>query len=329
MDTLSLYYFSEAAKDLHITKTANRLYISQQTLSNHIMRLEQELGVKLLYRKPTLSLTYAGEQVLSFAETITRESNNLKDILSDISMEDRGVIQFGASTLRMSTLLPDILPMFSAKYPNVELRITDERSKGLENLVLNGSLDMAIIVPENENPKLHQTPLMQDQIYLCTADSLLRKYYGNKADSIIERSKKRADLKDFSRLPFSILDNRLGKRIMNCFDEADFSPKTYTTSTFIQISNSICFTGLSASFATKTSLHNCRGAIPENVLCFPLWYHDTPLVQESVLIHHKDRYLCHYSQYFFDLIRSHFKLIETLPLEQLTASRLKEFYPNA
>ena len=40
MDTLSLYYFSELAKDLHITRTANRLFISQQTLSNHIMRLE-------------------------------------------------------------------------------------------------------------------------------------------------------------------------------------------------------------------------------------------------------------------------------------------------
>lgn len=37
MDTLSLYYFSELAKDLHITRTASRLFISQQTLSNHII----------------------------------------------------------------------------------------------------------------------------------------------------------------------------------------------------------------------------------------------------------------------------------------------------
>ena len=57
MDTLSLYYFSELAKDLHITRTANRLFISQQTLSNHIMRLEEYYGVKLLNRKPSLSLT--------------------------------------------------------------------------------------------------------------------------------------------------------------------------------------------------------------------------------------------------------------------------------
>ena len=42
MDITSLYYFSEVAKDLHITKTAKRLYISQQTLSNHIQRLEEQ-----------------------------------------------------------------------------------------------------------------------------------------------------------------------------------------------------------------------------------------------------------------------------------------------
>ena len=86
MDTLSLYYFSELAKDLHITRTANRLFISQQTLSNHIMRLEEYYGVKLLNRKPSLSLTYAGEYVLSFAETMNRENANLMDILADIGL---------------------------------------------------------------------------------------------------------------------------------------------------------------------------------------------------------------------------------------------------
>ena len=54
MDTLSLFYFSESAKDLNFTKTANRLYISQQNLSNHISRLEQMLGIALYERKPHL-----------------------------------------------------------------------------------------------------------------------------------------------------------------------------------------------------------------------------------------------------------------------------------
>ena len=45
MDVTRLYNFSELAKDLHMTRTANRLFISQQTLRNHIQRLEEYYGV--------------------------------------------------------------------------------------------------------------------------------------------------------------------------------------------------------------------------------------------------------------------------------------------
>ena len=79
MDLISLYYFQELSKDLNMTRTAQRLYISQQTLSNHIHRLEQHYGCPLLYRKPTLSLTCAGEFVLSFAQVVRKEERNLED----------------------------------------------------------------------------------------------------------------------------------------------------------------------------------------------------------------------------------------------------------
>ena len=49
MDLISLHYFQELSKDLNMTKTAERLYISQQTLSNHIQRLEQYYNP---YRSP-------------------------------------------------------------------------------------------------------------------------------------------------------------------------------------------------------------------------------------------------------------------------------------
>lgn len=62
MELISLYYFSEVAKDLHITRTADRLYVTQQTLSNHIARLEDYYGMPLFYRRPKLSLTTAGER---------------------------------------------------------------------------------------------------------------------------------------------------------------------------------------------------------------------------------------------------------------------------
>lgn len=84
MELVSLFYFTELAKDLHMTRTAERLFISQQTLSNHIARLENYYGTPLLYRKPSLSLTPAGNQALASARVIVNEEANLRAILSDI-----------------------------------------------------------------------------------------------------------------------------------------------------------------------------------------------------------------------------------------------------
>ena len=110
MDLISLYYFQELSKDLNMTKTAERLYISQQTLSNHIQRLEQYYGTKLFYRKPSLSLTCAGEFVLSFAQVVGKEERNLKDILSDVEHQERGTLRFGASMARGTQFLPAEVP---------------------------------------------------------------------------------------------------------------------------------------------------------------------------------------------------------------------------
>ena len=70
MNFLHLKYFLMVAKELNITRAAERLYISQQSLSNHISNLEKELETKLFVRSPKLSLTYAGEQLVDTATQI-------------------------------------------------------------------------------------------------------------------------------------------------------------------------------------------------------------------------------------------------------------------
>ena len=57
---LNLEYFLAAAEELNITRAAKRLYISQQSLSNHISNLEKEFDVQLFNRTTPLTLTYAG-----------------------------------------------------------------------------------------------------------------------------------------------------------------------------------------------------------------------------------------------------------------------------
>ena len=313
MELISLYYFSEAAKDLHITETANRLHITQQTLSNHILRLERDFGAQLLNRKPSVSLTYAGEFVLAFAETVLKEQMNLTDILSDIEHSERGVIRFGASSMRMNTLAA-ILPAFTERYPNVELRLSSVISQKLETMVLDGELDMAIVISEKNDPELVQDDLMDDQIFLCVADSLLHKYYGEDAHGIKERSVDGASIGDFARLPFCILNNHMGERIHKCFDECGVAPRTRLTSSYTYICTSVGFQGSAAFFASHVNLTNRQNEIPDNMNIFPLLCGGEPMFLHISLLRHRQRYLTHYAKYFRELLAGYCAAVEHTPV---------------
>lgn len=317
MDLISLYYFSELAKDLHMTRTANRLFISQQTLSNHIQRLEDYYGTRLLHRKPSLSLTTAGEFVLGFADVVNKEQVNLKDILSDIARQERGVLRFGASNLRLNMCLPAILSAFSARYPNVDLRVTDTVTARLEPLVLDGSLDFAITLNGEEHPKLVTQLLMDDQVYLCVADSLLQSCCGETAQELKEKAIHGAEVKDFAKLPFCIFDNRMGRQINQCFEAASIAPRAYITSTYTQIGTTVCFQRLAACFISQMSLVSQRREIPGDINIFPLHYKGQPLTQRLSLIRMKDRYLSHYSKFFLDLLFQYFSGVERVRMERM------------
>jgi len=317
MDTISLYYFSELSKDLHMTNTAERLYISQQTLSNHIKRLEDNLGVALFYRKPSLRLTYSGELLLDYAKTVLTQEKVLKDIISDVKGEERGIIRFGASAMRLSTCLPQILPIFSKHYPRVELRLINDVSANLEYLVLNDEIDFAIVTQESDNVKLKSTHLMEDLVYLCVSEELLDTYYGDKKDDLKEKAILGANIDDFSRLPFCMMSNQLGHKIQKAFEYACITPHVYITSSYTKICADICFKGLAAFFSSQMGLLSLGDQIPKNMNIFPFYSRDSRIIQSLNLIQPQNRYVPSYGKYFSSLLYDYFLQIETIQMSRV------------
>ena len=97
---LNLEYFLAAAEELNFTRAAKRLYISQQSLSNHISNMEKEFDVVLFNRTSPLTLTYAGQalkvrarQLLDLKDETYREIADIKDITKRlINLEEKLVI---------------------------------------------------------------------------------------------------------------------------------------------------------------------------------------------------------------------------------------------
>ena len=310
MDQNSLYYFVEMSKDLNITRTAARLFMSQQTLSNHLQRMEEELGVSLFHRQRGLQLTAAGEQFLIYARTVTREYENLKSLVSDIEHQDRGTIRFGASTLRVSSFLPEILPRFTEVYPHVELRITDTISRNIIPRVVQGDLDIAMVILNEDIPVLKSTVLMDDWLYLCVSDPLLYRYYPNTADELKEKAFQAAHLRDFSELPFCLYETQLGNTIRALFEAEHVNPKIFLSSTHLVIGLNACMQGFAACVATQVALNVVKDQLPKDMNIFPLYHLDAPQAQTLKLIQRRDRYLPAYTLHFIDLLTEYYRAVE-------------------
>jgi len=124
-----------------------------------------------------------------------------------------------------------------------------------------------------------------------------------------------ANVADFARLPFCLHKNRLGYKLLDCFEAGGVSPNTYLTSADTRISTSLCFQGVAACFATHMRLINRLGDISDNINIFPVYHQNQPLAQGLSLIRRKDRYLSHYSKFFLDLLFQYFEELEHIHLD--------------
>lgn len=319
MELVSLYYFTELAKTMNFTKTAERLYITQQTLSNHIARLEEHFEMPLFYRSPSLSLTPAGELVLAFATDVNREHTSLKDQLADMKAQESGVLRFGASAVRINSFLPHILPQFAARYPKVAVQFSGSNAREAMKMVLDGRQDLCLTVSYEKNPNILARHMISDQIYLCVSDALLRQYYGEDTDALKQKSEHGANIADFAKLPFCISDNIVGDKVNHCFREAQVTPRAYFSTDSTRLGAAVCNEGLAASFITHIYLlgQQEEGRIPENLNIFPLLYRGEPLVQPLYLIRRKDRYLPQYSKYFLDLLYKYYSDVQHVRFDRI------------
>ena len=133
MNFQHLKYFLMVAEELNITRAAERLYISQQSLSNHISNLERELDVKLFTRSPKLSLTYAGGLLVETATQILDLHSQYLSKVGDINRHYLGVLRVGISHTCGLAVLPEILPRFRAEFPMVEFSLFEGNSTQLED----------------------------------------------------------------------------------------------------------------------------------------------------------------------------------------------------
>lgn len=164
MEHRLLDYFLILAEELHFTKAADRLGITQPTLSHQIRLLEHELGTPLFQRsgKKTF-LTPAGIILMEHAQRVNHELDQARLKIGELSGLKRGRLRIGCSG---NHLLTDPLMSFHQLYPEIELTVmelaTDETHAGL----LANRLDLGVIFLPLDDDQLIRRPLFNEELIL-------------------------------------------------------------------------------------------------------------------------------------------------------------------
>ncbi len=156
MEIRTLRYFLETARRENMSKAAERLHVSQSTLSKQLRKLEEELGRKLFLRHSfSIELTEEGrllrkraEDLLSMADKITAEFSAMDDVIG-------GEIYFGCAESFQIRYLARIIRKFKEQYPAFHYHITSGDTEQVAEKLEKGVLDFAVVVEEPDRKKYH------------------------------------------------------------------------------------------------------------------------------------------------------------------------------
>lgn len=187
MDTRYLEYVLAIAEYKTISKAAQKLYISQPTLSLFLSNLENEIGLQLFQRKRTeLTPTYAGSLYIKTAKKMILLKEDLYKQFNDIIAGNAGCISIGFMTVAGSAMFSSIFPKFKKLHPNVELAITEAKSADLLEKLTEAEINIAVIattVPKSSSLNYHT--VKQEEFYLAMAkDHPLAQEYRGRAGAL-------------------------------------------------------------------------------------------------------------------------------------------------
>lgn len=146
MTIRQLEVFLAVGQAKSFSRAAERIHLSQPTLSEHMRELEAELGVRLFVRHPrAISLTEAGRVFGDYATRVVATLAAGRQALAELDGLQRGSLVVGASTTPGTYVLPALIARFRDAYPGITVALRIANSRIVEERVRDGKVDVAVI----------------------------------------------------------------------------------------------------------------------------------------------------------------------------------------
>jgi DNA-binding transcriptional LysR family regulator len=165
MELRQIQFFEAVAEDRHFGRAAERMYIAQPALSQHIKRLERELGVQLFDRSARqVRLTPAGEAFLGVARRMLRQVDEGTNAARRAEAGETGSLAVGVNISVAAPVLSVLLGHWNRVRPAVCPRLTSGSARELVDLVRRRELDLALVDGPVTDGGLESTLVVDDRL---------------------------------------------------------------------------------------------------------------------------------------------------------------------
>ncbi|MCY8234968.1 LysR family transcriptional regulator [Priestia endophytica] len=153
----------------NITKAAERLYISQPTLTYRLQQIEKEFDIKLFYRgRRGVDFTDQGEMLVNYAKDMLKQRQKIEELLWNSGNEIRGTLRLSVSRTFAFYQLPQILKAFNEEFPKVEFNVNTGVNIEVLHSIYQQDSHIGIVRGEHSWPGKAVT-LMQENIAILSS----------------------------------------------------------------------------------------------------------------------------------------------------------------
>ncbi|MDM7881202.1 LysR family transcriptional regulator [Staphylococcus haemolyticus] len=167
MNTKQLHIFKHFVEAQNENAVAEKLGITQPTVTFHLKNLSKECGLPLYFKKGKhFNLTEAGELLYRNATKMINLIEETTDMMDDFKQSKRGTLRVGASHAPIYSILPSTFKNYMHEHPNIDINLTVDTAPVIIDQVKNRKIDIAVIAEKGFNEselqvkRLHDNPLV-------------------------------------------------------------------------------------------------------------------------------------------------------------------------
>ena len=309
MDFVLLKSFIAVAEEKSFSSAAKNLFISQQTLSKQIAKLEEDLGTTLFIRSRPLALTPDGGHLLPIAKEILQLKQQFEES-SSRSFAGSHYIHLGIEHTIARAILPRVLPSFLREHPDTFLKLSEESPDVMQKSISYDGVDLVIGSLGSVPEKFEAIPLCRKDHLLVVPKALMAELAGDRLPELRDRFSESADLSFFEKAPFIKIPRQSsgGRALSSYLKYYDINPRFVCELTNIENAFQLANAGLGVFIYARVFWDMLSPELQrdylKNIYIFPLPY--LPDIEDVCAYYNREVGLHGMTQELFEAVHAFF-----------------------